>query len=1409
VTIEWQNIRHFNSSQNNAFEELVCQLAREEPIANKNEFYRVAAPDGGVEAYCVLNNGYEYGWQAKYFQSMGTSQWSQLKESFETAFRTHPSLKKYYICIPLDRQDPRRDNQMWFMDKWNEKIQEWAKYANNHGRNIAFEYWGSSELVHRLSQEKHAGRKLFWFSQEEFSNVWFQSHIENSIKNLGHRYTPELNIELDISKYFDAISRNDAFRENIKDHFHVFFKKINKAVSSLSRQEATQDNVKLISTALNRLKTQFDISQKPKLLHLNIDDIQNSCKLISSSLSECEKMLNDEKSSNNISKDSINYCRHTINEASSTLYDFEDFICSPTLSLANLPVMLLSGEAGIGKSHLLADIASKRINKKQPCVLLLGQHFTSKESPWTQILNNLLRVRYNEKELLGALNAKAEAQGERLLFIIDAINEGKGCYFWPDHINGFINEFSRYPWIGLVLSIRSSYENLIIPKKLVPNDIAIRVIHRGFNNVEYQASSFFFSQYGIEQPSVPLLHPEFSNPLFLKLFCEGLHRSGQSRVPKGYGGISSIIDFFLESLDKKLSHPSFFDYPSDRHIVKRVINNLIKYKTENNSSFIPYEGAFDIADRVLSQFSDKRRFLDALISDGVLSKNLYWLKENKYEEGIYLAYERFEDHLTASYLLDKHLEKQNPEKAFEDGSALAHYIERDYYRQGILEALSVQVPERIDKELYELLDDKKKAYSTVVGAFIHSLIWRKPETIKGKVKVYINQNILCYEHTFDLFFQMVYSVSSDPEHFFNADSLHCYLMQFLMADRDSTWTTYLHDKNYEGSAMQRLIDWAWLDKDKSYLSDESRLLAGKALSWLFTSTNIVFRDSATRALVVLLENNIPVIKQLLYDFKDVNDPYVYERIFAAAYGAVLRSDKLEDLEALSQHILTTIFKKDEVYTNVLVRDYARNIIEYAIYKNLFQLENPEIIRPPYKSHFPATFPTNEDIDSYKYDYKSEGFKDCYWGRNSIINSMVTEYGRGICGYGDFGRYTFQSRLRHWDKFDPQDLSNYACKLIFEKYGYDVEKHGQFDRNARSGDRYKNKTERIGKKYQWIALYEVIARIADNHQMVDESTHWGKEKEYIWFQGPWEPFVRNIDPTSIYHRNDRNPFSDQNAWWNKVDYRDWEGDHENWMVSEENLPDPKDIIDVADTKNAKWLALERHSNWEEPVPIGHETYEYPHKHLWYQIRSYFVSKEQAGRLISWAKEQRFMGRWLPEGSQQYQVFNREYYWSPAYHFFDNPYYGRSNWKKVHEKSDYDQVLGKVMPTTEGHLWESGGDYENQPSYFAPREYMYSRMQLQPSKNIGEWLNTQGKIVCFDPSVKQERSSCLLVRKDSLLQFLEENNLRIFWTCLGEKQIYGDFYYKIEITNWLELSGVYTLIDNEVVGSLNPLVKGVIK
>jgi len=60
---------------------------------------------------------------------------------------------------------------------------------------------------------------------------------------------------------------------------------------------------------------------------------------------------------------------------------------------------------------------------------------------------------------------------------------------------------------------------------------------------------------------------------------------------------------------------------------------------------------------------------------------------------------------------------------------------------------------------------------------------------------------------------------------------------------------------------------------------------------------------------------------------------------------------------------------------------------------------------------------------------------------------------------------------------------------------------------------------------------------------------------------------------------------------------------------------------------------------------------------------------------------------------------------------------------------------------------------------------------------------------------------LVRKDALLKFLEEHKLKIFWTCLGEKNIHGDTYDSISISKWLEVSGIFTITAGSVEGDLD--------
>ena len=64
-------------------------------------------------------------------------------------------------------------------------------------------------------------------------------------------------------------------------------------------------------------------------------------------------------------------------------------------------------------------------------------------------------------------------------------------------------------------------------------------------------------------------------------------------------------------------------------------------------------------------------------------------------------------------------------------------------------------------------------------------------------------------------------------------------------------------------------------------------------------------------------------------FENVDDMYVYERLFAVAYGVALRTSSGDDLKKLGRYVYDTIFKHNNPPKDILLRDHARNIIEYA------------------------------------------------------------------------------------------------------------------------------------------------------------------------------------------------------------------------------------------------------------------------------------------------------------------------------------------------------------------------------------------------------------------------------------------------------------------------------------------------
>jgi hypothetical protein len=824
--------------------------------------------------------------------------------------------------------------------------------------------------------------------------------------------------------------------------------------------------------------------------------------------------------------------------------------------------------------------------------------------------------------------------------------------------------------------------------------------------------------------------------------------------------------------------------------------------------------------------------------------------------------------------------------------------------RGLIEAFAIQLPERIKKELTEIAPECAE-YQSLREAFVESWIWRDPKAITDATLNYLNEHALKYEDTQNQFLNALLTVASNLDHPYNADFLHRHLKDLELAERDAWWSIFLHYQYGKHGAVDRLVDWAWSSEDKSHIDDEPIRLCGIALAWFLTTSNRYLRDRATKALVSLLTERIHVLRQIICEFLDVNDPYVLERLFAVAYGCAMRSTDNDAIGELAKDIYEWIFKKGESPPHILLRDYARGVIELILHLGIALHIDMEKVRPPYKSEWPSfEIPTEEELK--KYGEWQEGMPDEEWARVHLYSSVM--------GFGDFARYiigtnfeqfewssrrlgeikkptlkaTYEDFIQSltdgqhaaWDKY--LDARQKAIKIvispaldgdrrnekiipfsdlseeelekavesseqafrktldrkklkIFEKFvfphinqptphkseerfnlsiaqrwilkrvfdlGWTVERFGQFDREANRYlyGREANKPERIGKKYQWIAYHEFLARLSDNFEFRGEpwSNRSGK------YEGPWQiGVVRDIDPSFLLKRKESERWQPQtNTWFFPSSYDAWdsESDDVTWLKSTEDLPKIEPLIEVTNPEDGtRWFVLEAFYRWEQPTSPGEERFEIPRRDIWYMLKSYIVKKSDMDELFEWAKEQNFMGCEMPKSHELIRVFLGEFFWAPAFLYHDIPYYHHDGWT-----SGDNRIPREVLVSADQYMQECTGhdcSINETIHLYLPAKWIADRMGLRWNGVEGYFFDDRDNVIAFDPSVRTPGPGALLINRDAFLKFLNENGYDILWTIIGEKNIIG---VQRSLNDWkgrLEVSGAYRIHESKVDGAIN--------
>ena len=1497
MPLQWHHLRPWNGSQHAAFEALCCQLAENHPAPAGSRFTRKGTPDGGVECFWQLPDGSEWAWQAKFFLSPPDSgQWGQLDESVRTALARHPHLARYFICLPMDRPDARIASQQSMLDRWNERVQRWKEWAAEQGRYVEFEYWGDHELLSRLSQEEHRGRQKFWFQEELLSERWLQQKWQEAHRSAGERYTPEVHVPLPIANPLEALGRTAAFSSWLSE-IYGHYSRIGSARTAVSKLQCPLEQATVRETLTTAEETWKEVEARPdELIPWNKvkEAFEQAAAMMDSVTDSLRKVAQAWREENPQASGYGNPFSEALNNASSSAYGLRhlaELADSQRAQASNAVAICIAGEAGTGKTHLLCDMAKARLQSGTPTVLLMGEQFAAPDP--LQEIPYLLGLDITFEEFLGALSAVAQARGRRALLMIDALNESRDRSRWQRRFMSLLTRVEQYPWVRLVVSVRTTYEDLVIPKEAWQHGL-VRVEHEGFGDETYEATRRYFNAYGIQQPTVPMLNPEFRNPLFLKLFCKGLKAKGLHIIPLGLEGITAIFRFLIDAINERLAQPDRLDFDPRDQLVWQAVQRIAQALVVGHGRFLPLTEVKALLADLLPSTGYERSLFRQLVAEGLLVENRYQDWENGIQvEGVRFSYERLTEHLIAQHLLNTHLNAERPKETFRRNGPFRQYLhsERSCYRyRGVIEALSIQIPERIDRELIELTPHLAR-HRVLCEAFIASLTLRRPDAIKPRKFINIaNRYVLRWRDLDGDLLDALLTVAAHPRHVLNADFLHRLLMRRTMPDRDAWWSVFLFGRYGNEDAVDRLIDWAWHPADKAHVEDEAIRLAGTALAWFMTCSHRFLRDRATKAMVNILGGRLDIVAQLLQQFHGVNDLYVTERLYAVAYGCAMRSRDQSGLQSLAQKVYDLVFREGEPPVHILLRDYARGVIEVALAQSLPVDVNTVQLRPPYRSTWIRNIPTVEDIK----EWESEAENDKWGSKSAIIDSVshkMWDFSNYVVGKASsfqwtsrplYGPYlpthkevcqTFEASLtkrqraafiqltniranvkhikfmrglpvyvdeipishstdeqlddglRHFEEhfartlgkqkrgvfereiahyldsprqsqteeldFDLAAGKRWMVKRVFD-LGWTVERFGEFDRMAgyRDSGRAAKKAERMGKKYQWLAYHEFLARVADNFEYrADAVTRWntGAHQKY---DGPWQMWLRDIDPSWVIPTARTEGFRPCSCWWNPVSIKGWgeEMSHLEWLQSEESVPDLTPLFDVVDVQGKRWINLHGSFHYEPEHGKAHGI----NRQLWVLVNAYILRKEDLEVLYSWATQQRYMSRWMPEPYESHHTFIGEYPWSHAAR--EQFFFPESEWRTICEDRNPPPVE-VLVPAADYNKASSDFDcsVEERASATLPTAWLFRHLGLVWHGREGEYHDVQGRLVTQDPSVHTSGPSALLIERDSLMNLLEREGMALIWTVLGEKQLTGG-----NAPGWMELNGAYKLTPNGLEG-----------
>jgi hypothetical protein len=1423
--INFQQIRPFNGGVREAFEELCCQIFRRlstpevEPKSAYQRF-RGAGGDGGVEALWISPNGEKWGLQAKYFDGLGDSQFIQMAESLRQAVGNHPEIRKYTFCIPFNPTGPTAQGRRG--KSQSEKLRDWLQNAQQelqtNGLNIVIEVWAESILRDRLlAVDINGGLRRYWFDSNVMGWDWFGVRLDEAKVQAGRRYTPRLSVDVPAFAALEAFSCTDKWRKRTE----ILLASLRKTISSWHQAISTssslpEDGQDLAASIFNQL-SQLEIELREASSwdqHLNLEAVSSNVEHLLQESQQAEKIFLDDLIANHGDNADTPGFRQfeseynvrfpaakldTSRELVTVLRKLEEWLESPDARLPRSKVMLLRGPAGVGKTHAIIDHALHRYADGQLCLVFYGEDFAGGE-PWEVMVRKLgLPGDVGRDEFWSMINTIGESAGIPALICIDALNESQDRSRWKQAwLPTLRQQITQFSWLKLCISCRDTYLDEVIEDE---SEI-LYFEHNGFVGREFEAIQRFFEFYKLKPPITPLLQREFANPLFLHLVCIGLQDEGLAPLPLGSLGFTDILRLILDSKNKSAAQVCGYDFRDNK--VYSAVEALARKMSKLRTRILPREIAQDIVGGIFSTNDHTRSLFLQLEKEGIISS--LSRKERPFGPRQWFCrftFERIGDFLIALSVINEietriHAIPQSQELQPQASiiSFIKNYVlkyfnetartnstqqtsdntEELLKNRGVFEALSIILPERFQLELADVLDTVNRV-QVLLPIIFSGFEWRSPSSFFHRTEFLIYEGLRNSQTAFNVM-SALFGIVPVPNHPLNAEFIDRINWNADLTTRDPFWNLTLR-RDFEGKGRARqLIEWS-LKADLSAFSEETARLWSLFLAWCCASSDRRVRDRASKGLTRFFLVKPTIIKPIILHFAKVDDDYILERVSFAAYSTLLRLKDNDFIKDTAEAIYTEFFAQDFVPDSVLTRDWLRLIVELAYQQNILdQAISTDRFRPPYASHWPIAFPTEEDV--------SHLVNEKPFRRNMNLSDSAIGT--------DFARYVVEPRItKAYDleslEISREDVFRWFIQRVSE-LGYPGKEQQcyQYDLHLLSkyggGRSRAGWAERLGKKYYWILLRQLAGIISDHVPRRIEV--WGDERKPILPKVHGIDF-RDIDLTDLRSFLPRSP--EYLAWWKSVSY-DFNAfshlDHARWIWNEDFL-NATQVIEVSDNSNENWVYLSSYLS-KRDTPKLNEDDERPYRNFSILLKSAFVPYADLKRIRQAARSAD-------------DFYNRSHLDEPYdYRLLIGEYPNTLPFQQKVEVGDIDFICSlpgtdKAQHTCINLLRGKEFEYD-----FSEEELILNLLVPAPDlvdfgklewDGLYGWIDSASSLQVV--AINNEQGSGLLIKKIYVQQFLASKSLALIYFDLQRKYFVNGFR---QGPGSHELRSIYEFSDNQI-------------